>query len=84
MHMYKHVGNLYVSYSAVEKILSRNFLHKVTPAMDIVSQLQEQVDMHTHLASNTVGTLQRDAPLLISSRQITLRKNGDTFSLIAR
>jgi len=35
MHMYKHVDNLYVSYSAVEHFLSRNFLHKVTPAMNI-------------------------------------------------
>ncbi|KEH44133.1 mediator of RNA polymerase II transcription subunit 21 [Medicago truncatula] len=30
--------------------------------MDIVSQLQEQVNLIAHLASNTVGTLQRDAP----------------------
>lgn len=30
--------------------------------MDIVSQLQEQVNLIAHLASNTVGTLQWDAP----------------------
>lgn len=30
--------------------------------MDIISQLQEQVNLIAHLAFNTVGTLQRDAP----------------------
>jgi len=30
--------------------------------MDRVSQLQEQVNLIAHLASNAVGTLQRDAP----------------------
>jgi len=30
--------------------------------MDLVSQLQEQVNLIAHLASDTVGTLQRDAP----------------------
>jgi len=52
--------------------------------MVIHSQWTSVFHIFTHLASNTVGTLQRDAPLLISSRQITLSKNGDTFSLISR
>ncbi|OAY56209.1 mediator of RNA polymerase II transcription subunit 21 [Manihot esculenta] len=30
--------------------------------MDIISQLQEQVDLIASLAFNTIGTLQRDAP----------------------
>lgn len=30
--------------------------------MDIISQLQEQVNLIAHLAFNTIGTLQRDAP----------------------
>lgn len=30
--------------------------------MDIISQLQEQVNLVAHLALNTIGTLQRDAP----------------------
>ncbi|KAI9088643.1 hypothetical protein K1719_029757 [Acacia pycnantha] len=30
--------------------------------MDIISQLQEQVNLIAHLAYNTIGTLQRDAP----------------------
>lgn len=30
--------------------------------MDIISQLQEQVNLIANLALNTVGTLQRDAP----------------------
>ena len=30
--------------------------------MDIISQLQEQVNLISHLAFNTIGTLQRDAP----------------------
>ncbi|XP_028779561.1 mediator of RNA polymerase II transcription subunit 21 [Neltuma alba] len=30
--------------------------------MDIISQLQEQVNLLAHLAFNTIGTLQRDAP----------------------
>ena len=30
--------------------------------MDIISQLQEQVNLIAQLAFNTIGTLQRDAP----------------------
>ncbi|WVY98473.1 hypothetical protein V8G54_030624 [Vigna mungo] len=30
--------------------------------MDIISQLQEQVNLIAHLTFNTIGTLQRDAP----------------------
>ncbi|KAG5153069.1 hypothetical protein JHK84_029541 [Glycine max] len=41
---------------------SQNFLQKVARVMDIISQLQEQVNLIAHLAFNTVGTLQRDAP----------------------
>lgn len=42
--------------------MSRNFLWIVSLVMDIISQLQEQVNLIAHLAFNTIGTLQRDAP----------------------
>ncbi|CAJ1977421.1 unnamed protein product [Sphenostylis stenocarpa] len=34
----------------------------VSFGMDIISQLQDQVNLIAHLAFNTIGTLQRDAP----------------------
>ncbi|KAL5140030.1 Mediator of RNA polymerase II transcription subunit 21 [Glycine soja] len=51
-----------VSLPAFYISASQNFLQKVARVMDIISQLQEQVNLIAHLAFNTVGTLQRDAP----------------------